>query len=115
MPALAHPGGDNVAWASAPIKRNIYHITHVENLASTVGKRGACLGRDHDSRARAACRRGNEASIKATRVTYLSVSRRERVGQYVPFYSARGPSCSTSCIGQHPSLEYRGGQTSGPP
>jgi len=97
--------------ASAPIKRSIYHITHVENLASIVGD--AELVSDSTMIARG----GPSASvgmsnIKLRRLTLpVTCHAGTTVGQYVPFYFCpRSVMLYVLHRGNHPNLEYRGGQ-----
>ncbi len=97
---------------AVPAAPKIYHITHIENLASIV----ACGALRSDARM---LRDGGPSAavglsgIKRRRLELLDVRCHPgtRVGEYVPFYF-----CPRSVMlyilhkGNHPDLEYRGGQ-----
>ena len=99
--------------STAPAHPKLYHITHVDNLASIV-RAGALLSDAY------MLQRGGPATgiglshIKRRRVEELAVPCHPgtRVGDYVPFYF-----CPRSLMlfvihkGNHPDLTYHGGQT----
>jgi hypothetical protein len=96
----------------SPAGRHIYHITHVDNLASIVAK-GELLA---DA---AILRQGGPAasigmsSIKKRRIEELAVDCHPdtRVGDYVPFYFCpRSVMLYVIHCANHPDLTYKGGQ-----
>lgn len=98
--------------ASAAIKRKIFHITHVENLASIV--EDAELVSDATMIARGGPSAAvGMSSIKQRRLTLpVTCHAGTTVGQYVPFYFCpRSVMLYVLHRGNHPSLDYRGGQT----
>jgi len=100
------------AMAQTPTQPKIYHITHLRNLAQIVAMGGLCsdarrveLGLD--------CEIVGMSEIKRRRLEELEVGCHPgtKVGQYVPFYF-----CPRSIMlyilhqGNHPDLNYHGGQ-----
>jgi hypothetical protein len=92
--------------------RSIYHITHVNNLASIIAD--GCLFSD----SRMVDRGGPQAAIGMSRIKLRRLKDLEvachpgsKVGEYVPFYF-----CPRSVMlymlhkGNHPDLTYQGGQ-----
>jgi hypothetical protein len=95
-----------------PSRPRIYHITHVDNLASIVAC-GALWSDGECVRRSAAHTRVGMSGIKARRLYELEVDCHPgtKVGEYVPFYF-----CPRSIMlyllyrGNHPELDYTGGQ-----
>jgi hypothetical protein len=93
-----------------PAHPKIYHIAHIENLASIVAD--GCLWSDAEMQKRCSATVIGMNAIKLRRLS-LSVTchRPSCVGDYVPFYF-----CSRSIMlyvihcRNHPELSYRGGQ-----
>jgi len=109
---LAHPGG-RTTWHGfrTDQAQDLSHHSRREPC-SIVENAGLVSGRDHDRARRAACRRGHEQHQAAPCDPTCHVSRRTTVGQYVPFYFCpRSVMLYVLHRGNHPSLEYRGGQT----
>ena len=93
-----------------PANPKIYHIVHVDNLASIV-REGSLWPDAVMARRRGAAVIGNE-SIKADRLR-LAVGCHPRtcVGDYVPFYFCpRSVMLYVIFRGNHPNLAYRDGQ-----
>lgn len=93
-----------------PIQPKIYHIVHIDNLASIVGD--GCLWSDSVMIQRRGGTVIGMGSIKRRRLGLpVSCHQGTNVGEYVPFYF-----CSRSIMlfvihcANHPELEYRGGQ-----
>jgi len=95
-----------------PTQPKIYHITHIDNLASIVG--AGCI--ESDGRRYRAGRKQTAigmTEIKRRRLIELDVSCHpgSKVGDYVPFYF-----CPRSIMlfiihrNNHPDMTYRGGQ-----
>jgi hypothetical protein len=96
MPVPAHP--------------KIYHIVHIDNLASIVGDE--CLWPDSAMRERQGGTVIGMGRIKQRRLSLpVSCHQGTKVGEYVPFYF-----CPRSIMlfvihrANHPDLAYRGGQ-----
>ena len=95
-----------------PAHPKIYHITHVDNLASIVT--AGCIEAD----GRRVGKGGDQTSIgmteiKRRRLYELEVSCHPgtMVGEYVPFYFCfRSIMLYILHMGNHPDLAYRGGQ-----
>jgi hypothetical protein len=97
---------------SQPSQPRIYHITHVDNLSS-IARRGE-LWSDAVCRSNSLShKKVGMSAIKARRLFELDVGCHPgtKVGEYVPFYF-----CPRSIMlflfhrGNHPDLEYTGGQ-----
>jgi hypothetical protein len=95
----------------APARRKIYHITHVDNLATIVASGGLI------SDAQMIARGGPPASIGLSNIKKRRLSLPvtchpgDFVGQYVPFYFCpRSIMLYLICRANHPELTYRGGQ-----
>ncbi len=93
-----------------PVQPKIYHIVHVDNLASIVGE--GCLWPDSVMVARSGGTVIGMGSIKQRRLTLpVSCHPDTKVGEYVPFHF-----CSRSIMlfvvhrANHPELAYSGGQ-----
>jgi hypothetical protein len=93
-----------------PAHPKIYHIVHVENLASIIAD--GCLWSDAEMRQRGGCTTIGMSAIKLRRLSLpVACHRPTCVGDYVPFYF-----CSRSIMlyviycRNHPELLYRGGQ-----
>ncbi len=93
-----------------PAQPKIYHIVHVDNLASIVAD--GCLWSDSVMVQRQGGTVIGMGSIKQRRLTLpVSCHQGTHVGEYVPFYF-----CSRSIMlfvvhcANHPELAYRGGQ-----
>ncbi len=95
-----------------PSKPRIYHITHVDNLASIVAD--ACLWSDREQIARRPeARIVGMSRIKRRRLTRLTMSchRPLMVGDFVPFnFCPRSFMLFVIHRASHPDLAYRGGQ-----
>ena len=93
-------------------KRQIYHITHIDTLASIIAD--GCLWSDHEIR-----KRDNErvvigyGTIKQRRLERYRVSCHPRtfVGQYVPFYFCPRSPMLYVISKQNVDLNYKGGQS----
>ena len=98
--------------ASMPSSPKIYHITHVNNLASIVANNGLVSDAKRITN-QLPCSLVGMSNIKKRRLQQIKVSchPRTKVGQYVPFYF-----CPRSIMlyilhqGNHPELTYKGGQ-----
>lgn len=93
-----------------PAQPKIYHIVHVDNLASIVGE--GCLWPDSVMVQRQGGTVIGMGGIKQRRLALpVSCHQGTKVGEYVPFYF-----CSRSIMlyvihcANHPELAYRGGQ-----
>jgi hypothetical protein len=95
-----------------PTRPRIYHITHVDNLAS-IATCGALWSDSECIRRGASHTRVGMSGIKARRLYELEIDCHPgtKVGAYVPFYF-----CPRSVMlyllhrGNHPDLDYTGGQ-----
>ena len=95
-----------------PAQPKIYHITHLDNLASIVA--AGCIEAD----GRRVGQGGGQTSIgmseiKRRRLYDIAVSchKGTMVGEYVPFYFCpRSIMLYILHMGNHPDLNYRGGQ-----
>jgi hypothetical protein len=94
-----------------PARPKLYHITHLDNLASIVAAGGllsdaAMLARGGPSSAI------GMSSIKARRLSLpVKCHAGDRVGDYVPFYLCpRSIMLFVIHCANHPELSYRGGQ-----
>jgi len=97
--------------ASALLKRKIYHLTHVENLASIVGDAELVSDSTMITRGGPSASVGM-SSIKQRRMTLsITCHAGTTVGQYVPFYFCpRSVMLFVLHRANHPDLQYRGGQ-----
>jgi hypothetical protein len=89
----------------------IFHITHVDNLASIVAD--GYIWSDAEMTARVAPHAGiGMSSIKQRRLALpVTCHPDTRVGEYVPFYFCpRSVMLYVLHMGNHPELDYRGGQ-----
>ena len=98
--------------SDVPAQPKIYHITHVENLATIA--RAGCIWSDAVRLERGCqCRLVGMSEIKRRRLEEIEVACHPgtKVGQYVPFYF-----CPRSIMlfllhrGNHPDLDYHEGQ-----
>ena len=97
-----------------PAQPKVYHITHVDNLASIVA--AGCIEAD----GRRVVQSGGQTSIgmteiKRRRLYDIAVlcHKGTMVGEYVPFYFCpRSIMLYILYMGNHPDLTYRGGQGS---
>ena len=89
----------------------IYHITHVDNLPGIVEAGGLFADADNRVNAHVHTKVGMKVIKQRRQMLPVTSQRGTVVGQYVPFYF-----CSRSVMlyllhrGNHPDLEYRGGQ-----
>ena len=97
---------------STPSAPKIYHITHIDNLASIATSRGLISDANRVARG-LSCSLVGMSTIKQRRLEEIEVPCHPgtKVGQYVPFYF-----CPRSIMlyilyrGNHPELSYTGGQ-----
>jgi len=97
---------------AVPKRPKVYHITHVDNLPLIVADGGLVCDRTILERGGPA-RAIGMSSIKERRVRELTVRTHPdtRVGDYVPFYFCpRSVMLYVIFRGNHPELQYRGGQ-----
>jgi hypothetical protein len=97
--------------ARRPEPTSIFHITHVDNLASIIGDGG--LLSDVEMEARGAPHRAvGMSSIKQRRMRLpVKCHPGDVVGEYVPFYFCpRSIMLYLLHMANHPELTYRGGQ-----
>lgn len=95
-----------------PRRPKLYHITHVENMASIVQEGRLCCDREMVARG-GPTRAIGMSTIKRRRIEKIEVNVHpgSKVGDYVPFYF-----CPRSIMlyvihrANHPELSYRGGQ-----
>ncbi len=110
----AEPNSEGKAGAMSepPARPKIYHITHVDNLASLVAD-GVLLS-DAEMIKRGGPKQAiGMSAIKRRRVEELEVATQPgtKVGDYVPFYFCpRSVMLFVIYRGNHPELTYRGGQ-----
>ncbi len=100
-----------VAMTGPPNPTRIYHITHVDNLASIVSDDG--LLSDTEMVARGAPQVAiGMSSIKQRRMRLpVKCHQGDTVGEYVPFYFCpRSIMLYLLYMANHPELTYRGGQ-----
>lgn len=98
--------------ASVPTQPKIYHITHIDNLAS-IATGGELVSDARRLTSNLSCSLVGMSSIKQRRLREIEVACHPgtTVGQYVPFYF-----CPRSVMlyilhkANHPELTYRGGQ-----
>lgn len=95
----------------APVRPKIYHITHVENLASIIADGGLFLDAAMIARGGPSAAIGM-SSIKQRRLRLpVACHPPTCVGDYVPFYFCpRSIMLFVIHCGNHPDLVYRGGQ-----
>lgn len=97
---------------SVPASPKIYHITHLDNLTQ-IAVGGVLLSDAQRLAQKMNCHIVGMSSIKIRRLMALDVSCHPgtKVGQYVPFYfSPRSVMLYLLHRGNHPDLDYRGGQ-----
>jgi hypothetical protein len=98
--------------APPPPDPQVYHITHLDNLASILA--AGCLWSDAEKlRQGLANTNVGMTEIKRRRLEWLRVPCHPPtfVGEYVPFYFCpRSVMLYLLHMGNHPSLTYRGGQ-----
>lgn len=95
-----------------PANPRIYHITHVDNLPQIV-ETGMLLSDAERVTRNLNCRIVGMSNIKTRRLMALDVLCHPgtKVGQYVPFYFCpRSVMLYLLHMGNHPDLDYRGGQ-----
>ena len=98
--------------AGRPANPKIYHITHLDNLAQ-IAAAGMLLSDAARSGRNLTCRVVGMSNIKRRRLMEVQVGTHPstRVGEYVPLYFCpRLVLLYLLHMGNHPDLEYRGGQ-----
>jgi hypothetical protein len=98
--------------STPPARPSIFHITHVDNLASIVADGGLLCDRGMIERG-GPPRAIGMSNIKRRRIEQLEVGCHPgtRVGDYVPFYFCpRSVMLFVIDRANHPELTYRGGQ-----
>ncbi len=95
-----------------PTQPKIYHITHIDNLASIVTS-GALVSDAKRIADKLSCSLVGMSAIKQRRLREIEVACHPgtMVGQYVPFYFCpRSIMLYILRMGNHPDVSYRGGQ-----
>ena len=98
--------------SEVPENPKIYHITHVDNLA-TIVHAGEILSDARMLALNPSCTVVGMSDIKRRRLEEIEVSCHPgtRVGEYVPFYFCpRSIMLYILYMANHPDLTYRGGQ-----
>jgi len=98
--------------AGTPTNPEIYHITHLDNLAQIVAA-GALLSDAERLSRNLDCRIVGMSNIKLARLVAVEVPCHPgtKVGEYVPFYFCpRSVMLYLLHMGNHPELDYHGGQ-----